>query len=392
MVILHTADWHLGKKLGRFERFDEFARFSDELVGICRERQVDLVLIAGDVFDSPSPSNRALRAATATLKEITGTGAKVVAVAGNHDSPDYFENLHRFSELHGVHLAGRLQRPEEGGVRVISTRSGPAAVACCPFVRENVVVDFASDSSQRYRSYQQKVGRILAAFDTELANHPDCVRLLVAHLATDGAVLSIRNPSGAQRGERALTIGNAYVLDAQQMPTTSQYNALGHIHAGQPVLAAAPTRYSGSPLALDFGESEDRKQVVIVEAEPDRSARIEPIDLATPGFKRLRQISGTWERIRSRQAEVGDDYVALTVSSYESGPAVFQRAAEIFPFLVRAREESTAPESEGSELRLEDDWNDLFSSYFAQATGKAAPEHLLAEFHSIYAAAINAPD
>ncbi len=390
MKILHTADWHLGKKLGRFERYDEMGRFIDLLVTTCHERAVDLVLIAGDLFDTPSPPNRAVALATAALQRLTALGTKVVAIAGNHDSPDYFENLHRFSELHGVYLAGRLRRPAAGGIVRIQTRSGPAAVACCPYVREHAVVDFFSDSGQRHAAYKERLGEILAAFDRELANYPDCVRLLMGHLAIDGAALALRNLGREPRGERTLTIGNAYVISGQQLPQVAQYTALGHIHAAQRVPSPGLARYAGSPLALDFGERSDRKQIVLIDVEPERSAMVETIDL--PAGRRLRSVSGSWEELVARREEFGDDYLSLTVTGADAPQALLQRAAATFPGLVRAHLASPAAETLAQGQNLDRDWTEIYSEYVRSEVGEEPPEGLLEEFRKVYAAVANAPD
>jgi exonuclease SbcD len=390
MRVLHTADWHLGKKLGRFERYDEMGRFVDWLVEVCEQRSVDLMLIAGDLFDTPSPPNRAVTLATDALQRITGLGVQVVAIAGNHDSADFFENLNRFSELHGVHLVGRPRGPDQGGILLIQTRSGSAAVACCPYLREHAVVDFFAESGQRHGAYKQRLGAVLTALDRGLASYPESVRLLMGHLATDGAVLSLVKSGREPRGERTLTIGNAYVISGQQLPQVAQYTALGHIHAGQRVPAPGLVRYAGSPLALDFGERKDRKQVVLVDVEPDRSAAVEPIDV--PAGRRLRSASGTWDELEARREEFGDDYLSLTVTGGDVPGSLLQRAAETFPHLVRAHPVSAAAEHLAPGRQLDRDWAEIFAEYVRSNIGEDPPQQLLAEFREIYAAVANASD
>ncbi|MXW28872.1 MAG: exonuclease SbcCD subunit D [Chloroflexi bacterium] len=392
MLVLHTADWHLGKKLGRFERYEEMGRFIDWMVDECRQRAVDLVLIAGDLFDTPSPPNRAVGLATDALRRLTGQGAKVVVISGNHDSPDFFENLNQFSELHGVHLVGRLQQPNDGGILRIQTRAGPAAVACCPYVREHNVVDFFSERRHRHHDYKEHLGQILAAFDDELANYADCVRLLVGHLAVDGAALRRARESRRPRGERILTIGNTYVLEGRQLPANAQYTALGHLHSSQRVPSpAGQTRYSGSPLALEFGESGDRKQIVLVEAVPDRRARVKTIDVGSIG-RQLLEASGSWEELVARREEFGDDYLSLTVTGADAPRALLQRAAETFPMLVRAHLVSADAEALAQARNLDRDWSEIYAEYVNATVGKEPPEGLMAEFKRIYAVAASASD
>ncbi|MXY13144.1 MAG: exonuclease SbcCD subunit D, partial [Chloroflexi bacterium] len=367
MRVLHTADWHLGKKLGRFERYAEMGQFVNWLVEVCEQRTVDLVLIAGDLFDTPSPPNRAVSLATEALQRLTGLGAQVVAIAGNHDSADYFENLNRFSELHGVHLVGRPRGPQQGGILRVLTRSGPAAVACCPYLREHAVVDFFAESGERHGAYKQRLGAVMSALDRGLADYPDCVRLLMGHLATDGAVLSLSGSGREPRGERTLTIGNAYVVSGQQLPQVAQYTALGHIHAAQRVPAPGLARYAGSPLALDFGERKDRKQVVLIDVAPDRSAAVEPIDV--PPGRRLRSVSGNWDELVARREEFGGDYLSLTVTGADAPRALLQRAAETFPRLVRAHPVAAGGQSQEPGQRIDRDWTEIYAEYVRSSVG-----------------------
>ena len=391
MRVLHTADWHLGKKLGRFERYAEMERFIDFLVDECRDRSVDLVLIAGDLFDTPSPPNRAVALATSALRRLTGLGAKVVAIAGNHDSPDYFDNLHRFSELHGVHLVGRLRRPNEGGVLKIQTRSGPAAVACCPYIREHAVIDFFTDHNRRFADYRAKIGAVLNAFDEELGRFEGCVRLFVSHLAVDGAALRRARVSLQPRAERPLTIGHAFVIPGQLLPSSAHYTALGHMHFGQKVPApGGPVYYSGSPLALEFGERNDDKQIVLVDVEPDRIANVKTI--AFKSEPRLRSVSGSWEELIAQREEFGDEYLSLTVAGADAPQGLLQRAAEVFPRLVRAHLESNAAELQLHDRNLERDWTEFYTEYVELNFGEKPSESLIQEFQRIYAAVSDAPD
>ncbi|MXY00727.1 MAG: exonuclease SbcCD subunit D [Chloroflexi bacterium] len=390
MRVLHTADWHLGKKLGRFERYAEMGQFVNWLVEICEQRSVDLVLIAGDLFDTPSPPNRAVSLATEALQRLTGLGAQVVAIAGNHDSADYFENLNRFSELHGVHLVGRPRGPQQGGILRVQTRSGPAAVACCPYLREHAVVDFFAESGERHGAYKQRLGAVMSALDRGLADYPDCVRLLMGHLATDGAVLSLSGSGSEPRGERTLTIGNAYVVSGQQLPQVAQYTALGHIHAAQRVPAPGLARYAGSPLALDFGERKDRKQVVLIDVAPDRSAAVEPIDV--PPGRRLRSVSGNWDELVARREEFGGDYLSLTVTGADAPRALLQRAAETFPRLVRAHPVAAGGQSQEPGQRIDRDWTEIYAEYVRSSVGGEPPQPLLEEFGRVYATVTNASD
>ena len=115
MKILHTSDWHIGKRLGRHDRMDEFVEVLAEVERIADEHEVDLVLVSGDVWDRPIPPMDALTLGLQTLLRLAER-RPVVAVAGNHDSPELFEALAPLLAPRNVFLTGTVKRPDEGGL------------------------------------------------------------------------------------------------------------------------------------------------------------------------------------------------------------------------------------------------------------------------------------
>ena len=147
MRILHTSDWHVGKRLGRYERIDEAQAAIAEVAAIADAEDADLAVVSGDLFDRPLPPVDALEVAFTGLVALTDGGRRpVVAVAGNHDSGDYFEALAPFLAGSNIHLVGRVKAPGAGGVLDLETAGGRAVVACFPFLREGAVVDFMEEA------------------------------------------------------------------------------------------------------------------------------------------------------------------------------------------------------------------------------------------------------
>ena len=169
MKILHTSDWHVGKRLGRHDRTAEVRHVLDEVCRIADERDVDLVLVSGDVFDRPMPPVDALALGIETLVRLAER-RPVVAVAGNHDSPDLFEALAPLvrAQGQGVHLVGRVKRPDEGGMLGPEALGVDAVVACFPFLREGTVIDFMRDAGEWYGEYATRVARVTAAYNEAL--------------------------------------------------------------------------------------------------------------------------------------------------------------------------------------------------------------------------------
>jgi exonuclease SbcD len=385
MRILHTSDWHVGRRLGRHDRMPEFRDVLDEVVDIASSRGVDLVLLSGDLFDRPIPPVDALGLALDALQRLAER-APVVAVAGNHDSPELFDALAPFlrDRGRGVHLVGSIRRPEEGGVIGPDELGVPAAVACFPFLREGRVVDFMRQTGEWYGAYAERIAAIAAAFNRALVEVAGAgvVPILVAHFMVSGVRVA--------RSERELHIGEAYTATAQAIPPGPQYVAMGHIHAPQPVPGApVPAAYAGSLLPLDFGEAGERKRVVVVDAEPGRLATIESVPL-TSG-RPLRREAGTWEELAGRVDELGDSYLDLTVDVGGIDPDLGRRAAEAFPYLVHVRaRRPQAPEvaTRPAGARPHDD--ELYAEFVRRTTGGDPPAELLTLFRAVLEEALDA--
>src|SRR5437763_67033 len=297
MKILHTADWHIGKRLGRFDRMAEHQLALERVRQIADEEMVDLVLVSGDVFDRPIPPMDALSLGIQTLLRLADD-RPVVAVAGNHDSPELFEALSPLVAPRGVHLVGTIKGPKAGGLLSADRLGVNASVACFPFLREGRVVDFMLDAGKWYSAYAQRVAEICAAYNDALIAESGTVPVLMAHFLVQGA--SVR--TAAPRGERELHMGQAYTAAQQAIPPGPQYVVMGHIHAPQRVPGSpVPAEYAGSLLPLDFGEAGEAKRVVIVEVEPGSLARIRTIPLAV-GLPLVR-VEDPWDAIEARADE-----------------------------------------------------------------------------------------
>jgi len=386
MRILHTADWHVGRRLGRHDRAAETAAALEEVDRIATEHEVDLVLVAGDVFDRPIPPVDALALGLGGLLRLA-EGRPVVAVAGNHDSPELFEALAPLvrDRGRGVHLIGSIRRPEEGGVLGPEQLGVPALIGCLPFLREGRVVDFMRDAGEWYGQYAERIAALCTAFDTALVARAgtDLVPLLVAHLMVGGVKVG--------GSERELHVGGAYVASAQAIPPGPQYVALGHIHAPQAIPGSpVPGQYAGSLLPLDFGEAGETKRVVIVDAEPGRLATVSSIPLASG--RPLVRAEGTWDELDARAEELRDVYLDLTVRVGGTDTDLGRRAADSFPFLVNVRPYRPTGEPRArsvADQRPTDD--EQYADYYRRDTGEEPPPALLGLLREILEEGADAP-
>jgi exonuclease SbcD len=379
MRILHTSDWHVGKRLGRFDRMDEFREVLAEVERIADEREVDLVLVSGDVWDRPVPPMDAFALGLETLLRL-GERRPVVAVAGNHDSPELFEALAPLLRPRGVFLIGDVKRPDGGALLGPSELGVPAVVAGFPFLREGRVVDFMRDAGEWYRAYAERVAAIAGRYNDALVTQAgaDAVPILMAHFMVGG----VKVDRSAPRGERELHMGDAYAATAQAIPPGPQYVAMGHIHAPQKVPGApVPAEYAGSLLSLDFGEAGEQKRIVVVDAEPGRLAVAESVPL-TAG-RRLVRVTDTWDAIESRADELADAFGDLTVLTSGTDTNLAERARQTFPFLVKVRAQRPAAATAERLVKGARGWDELYADYFRREHEEEAPAALLSLFREV---------
>ena len=374
MRILHTSDWHIGKRIGRFDRTEEHRRVIDEVVDVAEREQVDLVVHSGDVFDRPIPPIKALELGLDGLVRLTDGGRRpVVAIAGNHDSPALFEMLAKFLADQNVHLVGEIKPPEAGAVLDLDTPGGRAVVSCFPFLREGRTFNAWQPPGETYPAYADKLRQITEAY-ARAARHragPDGVTLLVAHFLVDKAKV---HGQGAPRGERELHMGYIYAADQRAIPVGLHYVALGHVHAPQRVPGAVvPAQYAGSLLQLDFGEAGEKKQVVVVDVEPGLPAEVrsEPITRGRP----LLRPNGTWEEVLAIDG-VDESYLDLTVQTVGPDPGLADRARERFEYLVKVRAEYPRAEME-RKSREGRSVVDLYGDYYLRVEGVEPPADLM---------------
>ena len=330
MRFLHTGDWHVGKMLKGRTRLDEQAAVLGEIVEIARREHVDALLLGGDVFDSFAPSPEAERIVYATLAECCGAGIPVVVIGGNHDHPRRLAALRELLDPLKIYVRAEPCPPDAGGVIRLPSRDGRevAQIAVLPFVQEPRIVDACrlfDPEEQWYEAYADRVAQMVES----LANwfRADTVNVLMAHVFTDGAL--------AGGGERALHLGQVYAVSPERLPATAQYVALNHLHRPQRVPAPAWAEYSGSPLQLDFGEVDQAKRVVLVEAHAGRPVDVQNVPL-TSGRKLL-DVHGTLDELRRRAESLRGAYLRVTLNVPAPAPGLANRVKEILPDALEVR-------------------------------------------------------
>jgi DNA repair protein SbcD/Mre11 len=308
MKILHTSDWHVGKVLKGRDRHDEHTAVLRSIVTIAREHDVDLVLVAGDLFETAAPTARSQGLVMRTLLALREDGRQVVVIAGNHDNQSLMDSVYRpvLGEL-GLHVLGLPKRPDAGGVASVTVRSGEtASVAALPFLSHRYAVraaevllrDFAEHALD-YTARVRDMVRLLCSGFT-----PDAVNVVMAH----ATLLGGRRGGG----ERDVQTRFDYELPASVFPATAHYVALGHLHRQQEIAGPCPVYYSGSPLAVDFGEEANSPAVYVVSAAP--GIRADAVSVPVAGARRLMTLRGPLEQVLADGADAGDAYLRVILA------------------------------------------------------------------------------
>jgi exonuclease SbcD len=304
--ILHTSDWHVGKSLRGLSRLEEQQAVLAEITSIAGENDVDLVLVVGDVFDSAAPSPEAQRLAWRTLLDLRATGAEVVVIAGNHDSPQVFDALRPVFAGAGISLLGRPVPAEQGGVQRLHLQGDELRLALVPFCSQRSIVKTAElldeDAAGHAARYAERLQLVVGALEESFSE--DAVNIVALHGFVRGARLG--------GGERDAQTIEDYWIDASAFGTRPHYVALGHLHLTQEMPGGCPIWYCGSPLQVDFGEEGDAKHVLLVDAKPGVPiAAPRKVRLSSP--RRLRTVRGRFEELEAWKGEWGDDLLRVFV-------------------------------------------------------------------------------
>jgi exonuclease SbcD len=270
-----------------------------EIAQVAGDEGVDLVLVGGDLFDTAAPTPAAEEIVYRALLDLAKV-APVVIVAGNHDHPGRLRAVAPLLELGRVIVASSLQRPEAGGL--IDIPGLPIRLALIPFISKRGIVRveqiLALETPDLIGEYAERVGRVIESLCRPMT--PDTVNVVLGHLMVMGG--------STGGGERIAHVFD-YAVPALSFPGHLSYVALGHLHRPQKIPAPAPIWYSGSPLQLDFGEEEDAKAVLVIEAEPGLPAQVAVRSL-TSG-RRLRTLRGTLAEIEAMSGDVGDAFLRI---------------------------------------------------------------------------------
>lgn len=280
--ILHTSDWHIGRTFHQHPTTDALASVLDALVDLVRDHEVDVVVVAGDVFDSSTPSAAAVEELDRVLLALRATGATVIVTSGNHDSPARLGAKAAFARESGVHI---ITRPEDHATPVtIDDQHGPVHFYGIAYLEPALIRHRWPD--QELTSQATAVGFALDNIRADLAHRDGDRSVVLAHTFVSGA------DGESCESERGITVGGV-----DRVPTSAfdgiTYAALGHIH-GRSTLAPH-LRYSGAPLHLSFSEQDKPRGAWLVTLDDGGLETVDWLDLPVP--RRLATITGTLDQL-----------------------------------------------------------------------------------------------
>jgi len=374
MRILHTADWHLGKVLKGRERTPEIQQALQELLQLVRSERIELVLVAGDLFDRSVVSSEAEAAAFEFFIGLRALGVPALVIAGNHDSRERLEALAPLLALSGATVFGHLRLAEQGGV--VEARG--ARVALLPFLSERRLVKagdlLQGDSAEWKKTYGLGMSLILRNLAQGFGGG---LNLLVAHLTVEGGQLG--------GGEFTFHTTNSYAIPKSAFPLSLSYVALGHLHRQQQVCEAPVAWYAGSLIQLDFGEGEHSPRgALIVELEPGVPPRVHPVEKRWGRPLKTFRLSREWLDRRWEELRTFPGYSKVVIEG-KGNPALRERLFKELPNLLEVvfhtpEAEGRAPSATGDENL---DWIKAYAEY-RRATARETSPDLLAAFRQVY--------
>lgn len=300
MKLLHLGDLHLGRSLGDFDLLEDQQYILEEVLRLAGERQVDGILLAGDIYDRPVPGEGAVRLLDYFLNRLAEAGIRVFMISGNHDSDERLNFGSSFFEARGIYIAAKYQG------KLYHRCIDGVNFYLLPFVKASQVRHFFPD--EEIESYDQAVKVILrqAAIDPEACN------VLVAHQFVAGSSLM---PELA--GSESVAVQQVGLVE--QIGTDNfapfAYTALGHIHRPQQA-GRENVRYAGSPLKYSLGECHDVKSVPLISLDASGSVSIELLPLKPK--RDLRHLTGRLEQLLRREnVQATDDYIYVTLTDEE---------------------------------------------------------------------------
>ena len=380
MRILHTADWHIGHRLYERSRIEEHHQFLDWLLTTLQENAVDVLLVAGDIFDTALPSSEATNLYYQFLFRLyRETHAHAIITAGNHDSPMRLAAPREFLRMGRIHVVGAASEPAEC-VFTLPSENPSVAIAAVPYLSDSelshISFETEPERAERYRErlkvfYRQCVGCMPS-------NLP---KILMGHLFVHGGKVG--------DSERNIQIGGATAMQISDFPDDVAYVALGHLHRPHAISGASyPLQYAGSPLPLRFNEASYRKKVYLLDVPASGDEWVTEIEI--PVFKELCTVTGNLNEVNliAMSSEWNKKYIQVQLKLEHPEVGISDRIREMFHQRggdVLSVEVELPAQSERQEIQIEDmqQPTEIFEQFYKETFNEPPDELMMKTFDEL---------
>jgi DNA repair protein SbcD/Mre11 len=322
--ILHTSDWHLGRSFHREGLLDAQASFVDHLVETIEDEQVDLVVVAGDIYDRALPPVDAVELADETFARLAATPARVVVTSGNHDSQIRLGFNARLADAAGIHFRTRWQ--DVGNPVLLEDAHGPVAVHGLPYLEPDAV---RAPWGLEARTHEAALTAAMARVHADLDGRPGTRSVVMAHAFVAGS------PDAATRmasdSERDISVGGVQIAPTSLFSRVD-YAALGHLHGTHTL--SETIRYSGSPLAYSFSEARHAKGSWLVELGAEGVERTDFVPAPVP--RRLATLRGRIDDLLRDPEHAGleDAWLQVTLTDAQRPAHAMERLRSRYPHVL----------------------------------------------------------
>jgi exonuclease SbcD len=342
MRILHTSDWHLGRRFGSVSLDDDQRAFVDWLLGQVVDQRIDLVVIAGDIYDRPVAPVESVVLFRNALKALQALGVRAAVITGNHDGPDRVAAYDDLLDGSGVFLRGGYT--QIGEVITLQFDDGPLDLVLLPFLDPQMAPDIdgdEQDESGKHSGSERSTDAAEAAYE-RLMRHThqsvlhDAITAALPNLTPGRRSLAVSHAyvAGASTSdsERKLTVGGTGTVEASLFEPFS-YTALGHLHRPQRVAGSDTVRYSGTPLAYSFSEDHP-KSITIVDMAADGSCTVE--EVRVPVGRGVLTVTGKIDDLLRAEPKAKDRNALVRAVITDRGVVLDakQRLSSVYPYVV----------------------------------------------------------
>ncbi len=284
MKFIHTSDWHLGKSLEGHSRIKEQEQFCEDFIKLVDDNDIDMVIIAGDIYDTSNPPAQAEKLFYKTVSRLANNGQRcVLVIAGNHDNPERLAAITPLAHEQGIIILGyplsSTQKAKYKGFEIIEAKEGclkveineeKATIITLPYPSEkrlNEAIGNPSSDEEAQQTYSQRVGQIFRELEENFEN--DTINIAVSHIFVVGGEET--------ESERPIQLGGSLLVEKKDLPTKAQYIALGHLHKPQKASQRLNAYYSGSPIQYSKDERSYAKGANIVDIKAGEKPIIQNI-------------------------------------------------------------------------------------------------------------------